>query len=65
MRFVYLRGTRTVIADRMARRRNHFMPPSLLTSQFATLEEPADAIVVDVAGAPEAIAAAALERLRA
>ncbi len=65
VRFVYLRGTQTLIGDRMARRRNHFMPPSLLTSQFATLEEPADAIIVDVGGAPEAIAAAALERLRA
>ncbi len=65
VRFVYLRGTQDVIADRMARRRNHFMPPSLLTSQFATLEEPADAIVVDVGGEPSAIAAAALARLRA
>jgi gluconate kinase len=41
------------------------MPPSLLTSQFATLEEPADAIEVDVGGEPSAIAAAALARLRA
>ncbi|MBI3506753.1 MAG: gluconokinase [Proteobacteria bacterium] len=64
VRFVYLRGTQDMIADRMARRRNHFMPPSLLTSQFATLEEPAHAIVVDVGGEPAAIAADALARLR-
>lgn len=38
---IYLKGDHALIADRMARRRNHFMPPSLLDSQFATLEEPA------------------------
>lgn len=37
---VYLKGDRALIAERMQRRRNHFMPPSLLASQFATLEEP-------------------------
>ena len=37
---VYLKGDHALIADRMTRRRNHFMPPSLLASQFATLEEP-------------------------
>jgi gluconokinase len=65
VRFVFLRGTQATIADRIGRRRDHFMPPSLLASQFATLEEPEDAIAVDVGGTPEAIAAAALERLRA
>lgn len=40
VRLVYLKGTREVIASRLAARRNHFMPPSLLDSQFATLEEP-------------------------
>jgi len=65
VRFVFLRGTQATIADRIGRRRDHFMPPSLLASQFATLEEPEDAIAVDVGDTPEAIAAAALERLRA
>ena len=64
VRFVFLRGGQATIADRIGRRRDHFMPPSLLASQFATLEEPADAIAVDVGDTPEAIAAAALERLR-
>ena len=64
VRFVFLRGTQDTIADRIGRRRDHFMPPSLLASQFATLEEPVDAIAVDVGDTPEAIAAAALERLR-
>lgn len=40
VRIVYLKGSRTLIAERLAARRGHFMPPSLLDSQFATLEEP-------------------------
>lgn len=64
VRFVYLRGSEATIGDRIGRRRGHFMPPSLLKSQFATLEEPADAIAVDVGGRPADIAAAALGRLR-
>ena len=40
LRFVFLRGPRELIAARLAGRRGHFMPPSLLDSQFATLEEP-------------------------
>ena len=38
---VYLRGSKELIASRMAARRAHFMPVALLDSQFATLEEPA------------------------
>ena len=38
--FVFLQGSRDVIGRRMARRRDHFMPPALLDSQFATLEPP-------------------------
>jgi ribose 5-phosphate isomerase A len=40
VRLVYLRGGRDLIAERLARRRGHFMPASLLQSQFETLEEP-------------------------
>ena len=40
MVLVYLRGSQALIAGRMAARKNHFMPPALLDSQFATLEEP-------------------------
>ncbi|MDB5621533.1 MAG: gluconokinase [Devosia sp.] len=38
--FVYLKGDRALIAERMARRQHEYMPPSLLDSQFATLQEP-------------------------
>jgi len=40
VRFVYLKGTQQLIADRLARRKGHFMPPGLLESQFRTLEPP-------------------------
>jgi len=48
VRIVYLKGDRATIEPRLAARAGHYMPPSLLTSQFAALEEPADAIVVDI-----------------
>jgi carbohydrate kinase (thermoresistant glucokinase family) len=51
---VYLRGSKALIAERMTARKDHFMPPALLDSQFADLEEPAadeSPIVVDI-GAP-------------
>jgi len=49
--FVYLSGTRELIASRMTARSGHFMPLSLLENQFATLEPPgADehAVTVDI-----------------
>jgi len=40
IQFVYLAGSKELIASRLATRQGHFMPTSLLDSQFATLEEP-------------------------
>jgi len=60
VRFVYLAGSRALLAERMAQRREHFMPPSLLESQLAILEEPGPderAWVCDIRGTPEAIVA--------
>ncbi len=48
VRFVYLRGTQDEVQVLMSRRTGHFMKPAMLASQFATLEEPADALVVPV-----------------
>jgi gluconokinase len=48
VRLVYLRGSRELIARRLSQRHGHYMDPDLLPSQFAALEEPVDAIVVDV-----------------
>jgi gluconokinase len=41
VRIVFLNGTQNLIADRLAARKGHFMPPGLLDSQFKTLEPPA------------------------
>jgi gluconokinase len=40
VRFVFLDGSKALIAERLARRKGHFMPPGLLDSQFKTLEPP-------------------------
>jgi gluconokinase len=48
VRVVYLRGDEATIAPRLAARRHRYMPASLLPSQLATLEEPPDALVVDI-----------------
>ena len=58
VQFVYLSGSRPLIAERVAGRRGHFMPASLLDSQLATLEEPdADerAWACDINDSPEQI----------
>ena len=67
LRFIFLRGSRPLIADRLAGRRGHFMPTSLLDSQLATLEPPGpdeNAWVCDVAQAPEDIVAQLVARAR-
>lgn len=51
--FAYLRGDFETIERRLAGRSGHYMPPGLLASQFAALEEPAQAIVVPVDLTPD------------
>ena len=66
VRFVHLTGSIEVIGERIAGRSGHFMPPSLLQSQFDDLEPLAadeSGITVDVADPPELITDNALERL--
>lgn len=58
VQLVYLKGSRTLIADRMSRRRNHFMPLALLDSQFDILEEPLGnerPIVINIAMPPNRV----------
>jgi gluconokinase len=51
LRFVFLKCSREVLEQRMQARKGHFMPPSLLASQLATLEDPSgEAGVVTVNG---------------
>lgn len=64
---VYLRGSRELIGQRMAARQHHFMPPALLDSQFATLEEPGadeNPLVVQVEASKEAIVEQVVRELR-
>jgi len=58
VKLVYLRGTRELLWSRINSREGHFMKPAMLDSQLATLEEPANALVIDIAQSPEKITAA-------
>lgn len=67
-RFIFLRGDRELLAARLSARVGHFMPPSLLDSQLATLEEPTPdegAWVCDVADPVATIVAALVHRTSA
>jgi len=68
VRLVYLRGSRSLIADRLAGRHGHFMPASLLQSQIDTLEEPGPeerALTVDVGPPPDQLAREIIRQLGA
>ena len=54
---VYLKGSFALIQQRLQQRQGHYMKANLLQSQFDTLEEPAEAVWVDIAQSPEAIVA--------
>ncbi len=68
MRFVFLHAAAHVIAERLAARHGHFMPPALLQSQLGTLELPldeADVISVDVDAPFDKVVADAIAQLDA
>ncbi len=69
LQFIFLTGPSDVIAERLRKRHSgHFMPPSLLASQLATLEEPSPdegAWVCDITQPPDAIVAALVARASA
>jgi gluconokinase len=65
LRFVYLAGSRALLAERMASRRGHFMPLTLLDTQLAALEEPSPdegGWVCDIGQTPDAIVADLVRR---
>lgn len=55
VKFVYLKGSYELFSRRVLARKGHFAKQDLLASQFATLEEPSDAVAVDAAHSPEEI----------
>jgi gluconokinase len=66
VRLVYLAGDMALIADRLAQRTDHFMPPALLRSQFDALEEPSTAehpLIVDIALPPQELVTAIIAGL--
>ncbi|MGB8472754.1 MAG: gluconokinase [Candidatus Acidiferrum sp.] len=63
VKFVYLKGTYELFSKRVLARKGHFAKQDLLASQFADLEEPADAITVDARETPEEMVAEVAEQL--
>lgn len=66
VRFIYLRGERALLNERLAGRQGHFMPPSLLESQLQTLEPPSPdegAWQVDIGENPAVIVADLVSRI--
>jgi gluconokinase len=67
VRIVYLDGTKQLIAQRLAERKGHFMPPGLLDSQFKTLEPPGQSenpVTVSIGGTPDEIVDDIVRQLR-
>ena len=55
VKFVYLRGTYEQIEARLLQRSGHFMSAKMLASQFDILEEPQDALTIDITHTPQEI----------
>jgi gluconokinase len=62
--WVYLKGSPALIRARLKHRPNHFMKADMLASQFEALEEPDDALVVDVSAPPGVIMEHLLSEMR-
>ena len=62
--FIYLQGDYDCIQTRIQQRQGHFMNPDLLRSQFETLEEPEDALIIDVCLTPEKIIEEILSKIQ-
>ena len=52
VRFVYLKGSAALIAERLRSRHGHFADEKILASQLADLQEPESALAVDIAATP-------------
>lgn len=63
VKLVYLKGSYELLRERLHQRKGHYAGEQLLASQFADLEEPTDALTVDVAHVPEEIVAEIRQRL--
>ena len=64
IRLIYLKGSYDLIYQRLLARKGHFANEHILAGQFADLEEPADAITVDIGPSPEEIVDELCARLK-
>jgi gluconokinase len=64
VKFVYLKGSAALIAERLRSRRKHFAGESILGSQLQDLEEPRDAVQVEIRQTPAQIVAEIRKSLR-
>src|SRR5215470_179930 len=55
IKLVYLKGSFDLLLERLHSRTGHYMKEQMLSSQLADLEEPTDALTIDIANSPEAI----------
>jgi gluconokinase len=63
VQFVYLKGSYELIAERLRARKGHFADEHILAGQFRDLEEPSDAVAVDIGASPEEIVDEICKRL--
>jgi gluconokinase len=61
--WVYLKGSAALIRSRLQQRAGHYMKPAMLVSQFEALEEPSDALIVDISSPPGTIVKQLLAKL--
>lgn len=64
VKFVYLKGSAALITERLRARHGHFAGEAILAGQFADLEEPEDAVTVDISGTPQEIVTELRTKLR-
>ena len=63
VQLVYLKGSYDLIWSRMSTRREHYMQPEMLQSQFDALEEPVNALTMDISGPVDDISLKVLEQI--
>ncbi|MGB7770026.1 MAG: gluconokinase [Verrucomicrobiia bacterium] len=63
VQFVYLTGPRAVLEERLKARKGHFMPATLLESQFAALEPPSNALTFSIEQSPEEIVTELIQKI--
>jgi len=64
VQLVYLKGTYDLIWSRMIARKEHYMKPHMLESQFEALEEPANALTIDISSLVDEILSKVLEQMK-